>query len=305
VDVSSAGLALRCPAKINLWLRVLGRRRDGYHEIETVLHTVDLSDMLRLKRHEGHIALRCNVGGLSGRENLVWRAADLLRREPARDRGVSIVLRKRIPIAAGLGGGSSDAAAALCGLNRVWSLGLRERELEAYGARLGSDIPFFVRGGCALARGRGELLMPLRSLRTAWVVIVNPLFGLSAGQVYGLLPAGLTTSRTSDTIARRIFEAGDLEEIAARCVNDLEQGLFPRYPLLRLLKQELVNAGAVGASLSGSGPSVFGLFRTRETAQEGARSVSGPGRAVFVCRTTGPAEHSGVVQLAGQQPLEL
>ncbi len=303
--MNPTGLRLTCPAKINLWLRVLGRRSDGYHEIESVLHTVDLKDTLWLEPLHEHISIRCNVLELEGSDNLVWRAAELLLRETGRSWGVSAVLHKRIPIAAGLGGGSSDAAASLCGLNTLWSLGLERRELEMCASRLGSDVPFFIRGGCALARGRGEVLMPLPGLTSTWVVIVNPLFPLSAGQAYRMLPTGLTTQRTSDTIARRIFEAGDLEEIAARCVNDLEQGLFPRYPLLELLKQELVSAGAVGASLSGSGPSVFGLFRTREAAQEVARSVSGPGRAVFVCCTTGPAEHSGVVQLAGQQPLEL
>jgi 4-diphosphocytidyl-2-C-methyl-D-erythritol kinase len=299
------GLGLRCPAKINLWLKVLGRRRDGYHEIESLLHTVDLTDTLWLEPRQKHITIRCSVRELENSDNLVWRAAKLLRRETKQGEGVHVVLRKRIPIAAGLGGGSSNAAASLCGLNKLWSLGLERRQLETYASRLGSDVPFFVRGGCALARGRGEVLTPLPRLSTAWVVIVNPLFPLSAGQVYRWLPTGLTTQRTPDTIARRIFEAGDLEEIAGRCVNDLEQGLFPRYPLLEVLKQELVNGGALGASLSGSGPSVFGLFWTREAAQQAARSVSGPGRAVFVCCTTGPAEYSGVVQLAGQQPLEL
>jgi 4-diphosphocytidyl-2-C-methyl-D-erythritol kinase len=299
------GLRLACPAKINLWLRVLGKRTDGYHEIESVLHTVDLADVLWLQPRQERITVRCSVRALETPDNLVWRAAELLLRETGRDDGVHAALRKRIPVAAGLGGGSSNAAAALRGLSTLWSLGLDERQLERYASRLGSDVPFFIRGGCALARGRGEVLTPLPSLSAAWVVIVNPLFPLSAGQVYRLLPMGLTTRRTPDTIARRIFETGDLEEIAGRCVNDLEQGLFPRYPLLGLLKQELVNAGALGASLSGSGPSVFGLFRTREAAQEVARSVSGPGRAVFVCCATGPAEYSGVVQLAGQQPLEL
>ncbi len=296
---------LRCPGKINLWLKILGRRTDGYHDIESVLHTIDLADTIRLDKRENQVSLSCNLDELENPDNLVWRAARLLRPAAGPGAGVHAVLRKWIPIASGLGGGSSDAAAALRGLNALWSLGISYNRLEVLGARLGSDVPFFVRGGCALARGRGEILMPLRHLITAWVVIVNPLFRLSAGQVYEWLPAGLTTQPTPDTIARRIFEIGDLEEIAGFCRNDLERGLLPRYPLLTILKQELLSAGALGALVSGSGPSVFGLCSTREAAQRVARSISGPGRAVFVCRTVGPVESSGVVQVAGQQPLEL
>ena len=298
-------MGLRCAAKVNLWLRVLGRSEDGYHDVETVLHTVDLCDTLLLTPGGAGIHLCSDRRDLEGTHNLAWRAADLLRKAGGCQVGLEMTLCKRIPVAAGLGGGSSDAAAALRGANRLWQLGLSEEELRHHAAGLGSDVPFFVRGGCALGMGRGDRLTELNPLDDTWVVIVNPLFPLSAAQVYGWLPAGLTAQPTVTTMVFEIFERGDLAEIVQYCVNDLEQGLLPRYPLLGDVKQELVRAGALGALVSGSGPSVFGLCATRVAAQEVARSVSGPGRAVFVCRTMGPVESSGVVQVEGQQPLEL
>ncbi len=296
---------LRCPAKINLWLKVLGRRSDGYHEVETVLHTVDLCDALSLAEHRKALRFKCSVPSLEGSANLVCRAVGLLQAAAKRCQGLEVFLHKRIPVAGGLGGGSSDAAGLLRGLNQFWSLGFAVKDIQELGAGLGSDVPFFVRGGCALARGRGEKVSFLPHLRSAWVVIVNPLFSLSTSRVYSWFEPGLTRKPTLSTMVFEIFERGDLHEIASHFANDLEQALLLRYPLLQELKTELLRAGAVGALVAGSGPSVFGLCASRGAAQDVARSVSGPDRAVFVCRTVGPVEHSGVVQPAGQQPLEL
>jgi len=191
------GLTIRTSAKVNLCLRVLGRRADGYHEIETVLHTVGLWDRLSLSPIPGEprIALEADTPDVPSDEgNLCWRAADLIARHAKAPDGVAIRLEKSIPVAAGLGGGSSDAAATLVGLARLWELDLAPEEVASLAAQLGADVPFFLRGGCCLARGRGEELDPVPEL-SAWLVLVVPERRVPTAQAYAALRRGAARGR--------------------------------------------------------------------------------------------------------------
>ena len=252
-----AALTLRAYAKVNLALEVLGRRPDGYHDVATVLQTVSLHDELTLTPAPD-LVLQCDAPGLQGPDNLALRAAALLRRESGIRGGAAIHLRKSISIASGLGGGSSDAAATLRGLNRLWDLGLSRDRLSDLAACIGSDVPFFLHGGTALAEGRGERVTPLPSVGEQWMVIVGPaaqvegktprLYGLLRSEhfTYGAAVASLADAmrdgaQWTDARMRNTFEA---------VADEVFEGL-PNY------REAMREAGAAHVHLSGSGPSLF------------------------------------------------
>ena len=217
-----ADLLVRAPAKVNLFLEVLHRRADGYHELATLMTAVSLYDTLRFRDDpSGSIRLRCDRPDLSvGPDNLVCRAAELLRRRAGRDLGADVRLWKRIPMQAGLGGGSSDAAAALAGLNALWRLGLSGAELAGLGAELGSDVAFFFAAPAAWCTGRGEKVEPIALGRPLDFVLVSPLVGLSTAEVFRNVtpPADPLTGAE----IRRAVEAGDMEELGRRLHNRLQ-----------------------------------------------------------------------------------
>ncbi|MGI6359323.1 MAG: 4-(cytidine 5'-diphospho)-2-C-methyl-D-erythritol kinase [Bacillota bacterium] len=259
-------------AKINLHLHILGQRPDGYHQLRTVMHTLSLADQLVMAHRPHGIQLTCDDPRLScGADNLAYRAARLLAdRYPGQ--GVSIHLRKRIPWQAGLGGGSSDAAAVLRGLNRLWRLHLSLEQLSRLGAELGSDVPFFLYGGMALAVGRGELVEPLPHCLNSRVALVIPPFGLSTPAVYGAYrPSQRPVPRWDDL--QRALIADDRSQIARLLHNDLEQAAFTIRPELNAVKQRLVEHD-YPALLSGSGSSIFALLP--ETPREPALSQALP-----------------------------
>ena len=267
-------MALTAHAKINLTLEVLGKRADGFHEIRSVMQRITLADTLTIGRAE-ELILACSDPGLEGPENLVWRAAELLRGEYGVSAGASLALEKRIPVAAGLGGGSSDAAAALRGLNELWKLGLNGERLRDLGARLGSDVPFFLlESGSALAEGRGERLMPLAPLPAWWVVLVKPEAGISAAAAYGALRAedwstGFATSRWL-AYARA---SGRLPDP----VNGLEAAALRAEPAAAAAKRALAEVGARSAAMSGSGSTYFALAEREEEANQMAERVRATG----------------------------
>lgn len=247
----------RCPAKVNLSLRVLGRRSDGYHELRTVFQAVDLWDTLEAEPAEG-LHLRCDPGDVpSDHTNLVLRAAAALREAAARpDLGASLVLRKRIPVGGGMGGGSADAAGALLLLSRLWDLTLPGRRLRELAEGLGSDVPFFLQGGTALARGRGEDLVPLPFAGARPILLGFPPFGTSTAEVYAAL-----TARNTGVSLRRLSGGNwrkDKEFSASR--NDLEAIVLARWPELDAFRAALSREGALQASVAGSGSTVFGVF---------------------------------------------
>ena len=273
-------LCLRAAAKVNLSLEVLGKREDGYHEIITVLQTVALWDRLTLEDSDT-LDLRTTGETLPADEgNLVWRAATLLREAAGVDRGALMTLDKHIPIASGLGGGSSDAAATLWGLNRLWRLRWSAKRLCALAIQLGMDVPFFLWGGRALATGRGERLQRLRLVRGLALVLANPNTPLSTREVYGRAPATLRGdgSRTRALLAS--LATGNPFNVAAALFNNLEDVVEPLCPVVPQLKRALLHAGALGVVMSGSGPTVVGLARSYDQARQIRNRIS---RAPWSC----------------------
>jgi len=272
-------LVVSAAAKVNLALEVLSRRADGYHEIATVMHAVDLSDRLVLEEADA-LEVRTTAPGVPTDErNLAHRAAAALRKAAGVDRGVRITLDKRIPVAAGLGGGSTDAAAVLVGLNRLWGLRWPAAQLDEVAVELGMDVPFFLRGGAALATGRGERLAALGGAMLA-LVLVNPRFPVSTAEMYGhLTPAMYSDGARAQAVARALRGRG-VNRLAACLYNGMEAAARAAYPQIGQMQAALVAAGALGAAMSGSGPTVFGLARSLEQARQIQRRV---GRARWEC----------------------
>ena len=268
-------LVEKAPAKINLQLSVGPRRADGYHELASVMQTVDVCDTLTVTAHtSGGMSLTCTNPTLStGEDNLVYRAAALFfqRTGVAMD-GVTIHLHKVIPMQAGLGGGSADAAAALRALRRLYAPALPDSELETMAADLGSDVPFCVRGGTALAAGRGEKLSPLPPLPLCWAVLVKPHEAYSTGAMYRRIDDSACYDPLDAAPMVSALAAGDLPGVCAAMTNTFEKVLPPDAATAALCSQ-LMAQGAMGAMLSGSGSAVFGLFASREGAAQVAAAL--------------------------------
>lgn len=283
-------LRLRSYAKINLGLEVLATRADGYHELRTLFQTVDLHDDIRIRRTPRDITVVCTHPSVPGdATNLAWRAADALRRHAKTAGGVEIRIEKRIPVAGGLGGGSSNAAATLLALDRLWGTGLGTDGLLPLARRLGADVPYFLYGGTALGLARGDEIYPLRRQVRGHVVIVDPARPISTAAVFARVDASLTPRENSNTIFR--FVSRDLEgkEAFPVLANDLERAALEEAPDLARavgrIRDALVREGALLASLSGSGSSYFGLFDDPQRARRAHAALEAQGFAVHRCRT--------------------
>ncbi len=265
----------RAYAKINIGLDVLRRRADGYHEVKMIMQTVDIYDELVLERRkEPGIELRMDNSELpSGGDNLICRAADLLFREKKITEGVNISLTKRIPIAAGMAGGSADAAAALRGVNELFDLGYSLTELQALGVGLGADIPYCLAGGTMLSEGIGEILTPLPAPPAAHLVIAKPDINVSTAFVYGNLHADRLAWHPDIDGMIAALQKGDLDGITGRLGNVLETVTVKAHPVIEQIKELLRKQGAENALMSGSGPTVFGIFKEKETAARAAEAV--------------------------------
>ena len=265
----------RAYAKINIGLDVLRRRADGYHEVKMIMQTVDIYDELVLERRkEPGIELRMDNSDLpSGGDNLICRAADLLFREKKITGGVNISLTKRIPIAAGMAGGSADAAAALRGVNELFDLGYSLTELQALGVGLGADIPYCLAGGTMLSEGIGEILTPLPAPPAAHLVIAKPDINVSTAFVYGNLHADSLAWHPDIDGMIAALQKGDLDGITGRLGNVLETVTVKAHPVIEQIKELLRKQGAENALMSGSGPTVFGIFKEKETAARAAEAV--------------------------------
>ena len=281
---------LRASAKVNLALEVLGKRGDGYHEIATVLQAVDLFDRLTVETADT-LSLHTDDPELPTDEgNLVMRAARLLQKTAGIEKGARIELQKRIPVAAGLGGGSSDAAATLWGLNRLWGLRWPRARLQELAVELGMDVPFFLGTGRAVARGRGERLQALPAGGGYALVLVNPRAPLSTREVYGRVPAGWHAEPTGTDRVIEALRRRNVATLAAALTNNLERVVEPVLPVIGRMKAALMAAGALGAIMSGSGPTVFGLARSLDHARQVRSRVSRAGWACWAVRTnSGPA----------------
>jgi 4-diphosphocytidyl-2-C-methyl-D-erythritol kinase len=265
---------VRAPAKVNLFLEVFGRRPDGYHELATLMVTVSLYDTLEFTEEPtGATRLSCDHPSLStGPDNLVCRAVELVRRHAGRSGGVAVRLWKRIPTAAGLAGGSSDAAATLAGLSALWRLGWDRDELARLGAELGSDVPFFFFNPAAWCTGRGERVEPLRLGRPLDFVLVSPAVGLSTAEVF----RGVTVPEAprDGAASRRAAAAGDVEELGRQLFNRLQPAAERLCPDVAGLCARLAGLGPAGWLMSGSGSSVFALCRDAGEALRVARALS-------------------------------
>jgi 4-diphosphocytidyl-2-C-methyl-D-erythritol kinase len=258
---------LSAAAKVNLTLEVLGRRADGYHEIATVMQTVDLADRLTLEEAEG-LELRTAAAGVpTDATNLALKAAFALRDAAGIGRGVLIRLDKRIPVAAGLGGGSTDAAAVLVGLNRLWRLRWSRVRLEQVAVALGMDVPFFLRGGTALGTGRGECLRSVAGPGLA-LVLVNPRVGASTRETYDRVTPAMYTEGEHARALLAVLKSRRTGRISDHLYNGLEAALGPIERHVTRMKAALLAAGALGVAMSGSGPTVFGLARSWEHARQ-------------------------------------
>lgn len=285
----AASVRVRCPAKVNLGLWVLGRRPDGYHEIDTILQAITLEDDLELTRSD-RPGLRFVPAGrpIPGPgPNLVERAWDFLvvERPELVAMGVTARLLKRIPVGAGLGGGSSDAAGLLAGANVLFGLGFGDIDLERLAVGIGSDVPFFIRGGTVRATGRGERLERLRPLPPVWGIVVSPPVAVSTSWAYGLLKKRLTVRGAEASILASAVARGDVGAAVDARYNAFEDVVLSQVPLLARVMKSFVAVGAWGALLSGSGSSLFSLARTENEARAVAAAVAACDADVRVMRT--------------------
>ncbi len=285
-------ILIRSFAKVNLALAVLGRRADGFHEIRTVFQSIDLCDELEIRPAQ-YLSLHCpDLASIPMEENTIWRAATALARAASPASGAEIILKKHIPAGAGLGGGSSNAAAALLGLSRFWRLTVPEDQLCAIAATIGSDVPYFLRGGTALGIGRGEEIYPLPEIRPMNLVVIYPGVHIATGAAYQALSLMLTSRQAPPNIQSFCSRLADDSDGWAGIFNDFETSILPAFPAVKEAKDFLTEMGATATLLSGSGSSVFGFFLNEESAL--AASRSGNARKawrVFPAKTLSRAEY--------------
>jgi len=270
-------LRLRANAKINLFLEVLDKRSDGYHNIETVFQSINLHDVITLRENKSNVVeIRCDHPQVPlDSSNLAYRAAELLLSESGERYGVQIHILKNIPVGAGLAGGSTDAAATLIGLNELWGLGYSVEDLLRMASELGADVPFCVMGGTALGRGRGDELTRLTSFPETPIVIANPGFQISTAWAYGSLKnLRLTRTRKSANILIGKMQRSDVSGSGEELFNIFESVITEQYPLVRKIKEEFIRSGALGALMTGSGPTVFALARDMSSARYICERVS-------------------------------
>ena len=279
-------MKLRALAKINLGLDVTGKREDGYHEVRMVMQTIQMYDQLEIKESkEPGIRLTTNLPFLPCNDgNLVYKAAKILMDEFDIRQGVDMNLTKFIPVAAGMAGGSSDAAAALVGINRMFQLGLTKRQLMERGVQIGADVPYCVLRGTALAEGIGEKLTVLPPMPDCWILIGKPGISVSTKYVYTTLDLNTDTVHPDIDGMKKALEDGNLYGITERMGNVLQDVTIPAYPEVERIKEQMKALGAVNAMMSGSGPTVFGIFDNEEKAQEACQKLreSGSCQQVFL-----------------------
>ena len=270
-------ITLRSPAKINLCLSVLGKRPDGYHDVEMIMQMVGLYDDVSVSAGGKGIHLSCDNGAVPpGERNIAWKAAREILSEAGSERGCSIAIRKNIPVAAGLGGGSGNAAAVLIALNRLLGTGYGRERLAEIGTKIGMDVPFFLYGPTAMARGRGERVELLEPPTACWVLLVNPGFETSTAWAYNNVNLRLTKKGLCTKISRLT-----VRNIADGLHNDLEAVTAAAHPEIRKMKEALLAQHALGACMSGSGPTVFGIFENESGCRAAASHLWGEGWRLF------------------------
>jgi 4-diphosphocytidyl-2-C-methyl-D-erythritol kinase len=279
-------LTVKAPAKINLTLEVLRKRPDGFHEIKSVLQTLDLCDTLRLENGKG-VNLRCNMPGWSAEKSLVTKGANLLKNATGCSKGVTVEIKKCLPLMSGLGGDSSDAAALLRGLNELWKIGLSREKLQEFTAQLGSDVAFFLRGGTALAEGRGEIISSLPVLPEMWVVMVVPDIpgepGKTGRMYASLKPEHFTDGKITEKLVQTLHKSGKFN--TSMLFNTFENVAFNRFSGLNVYKEHLIKLGAPLVHLAGSGPTLFTMLPDKARAEEVYRKCKNQGMKAYLAST--------------------
>lgn len=274
-------------AKINLTLDVLYKRHDSYHEVEMIMQSIALKDSITLELlPQKTIEIRCDNSGLSCDEaNLAYKAAKLMMEEFCLDAGVKITLNKNIPLAAGLAGGSADAAAVMVGMNELFCLKKSPEDLKVLGKSIGADVPFCIQGGTAVARGIGDKLTPLKPSPKLFLLLVKPFYSVSTKEVYSRLDVKNIISRPNTQAMIYAILKQDVDAVAKGLCNVLEEVTFKLYPELAGIKRELKANGALGGLMSGSGPTVYGIFEGPEDAKKAAARMAKGNRAIIVSQT--------------------
>lgn len=277
-------LSVKSPAKVNIFLRVFDKREDGYHNIQSIMQMVDLCDILTFEKSSAGIALASNSKDIPlDSDNIVFRAAELLKDKGKISEGVSISIEKNIPVSAGLGGGSSNAATTLMTLNRLWGLGYGMNELSLIAGSLGSDVPFFLGGAASFVEGRGEIVYPLRTGRNRWLVLVNPGIKVSTSWSYNRIDEVRGTRETKTNWLTKTGKDNklqkfngfklDLIEVSSLMRNDLEEITARQNRVIEEIREELKSLNAKGVVMSGSGATVFGIFANKEEARTAANKL--------------------------------
>ncbi len=283
-------LRLKALAKINLGLDVLRRKEDGYHEVKMIMQTINLHDQIHMRKiEEDEIKIRTNLFYLPNNENnLAYKAAKMFKDEFNLSGGVSINLKKVIPVAAGMAGGSSDAAAVLFGMNKMYGLKLSMQELMDRGVKLGADVPYCIMRGTALAEGIGEKLTKLPAMPKCHILIAKPPINVSTKFVYENLHANDLKPEDHPPVDAQIeaLNEGDLEKLVANMGNVLERVTVPEYPVIDEIKQMMLEGGALGSMMSGSGPTVFGIFKSYHKAKETYEKIEKSGLSKQIYLTT-------------------
>lgn len=269
-------IQIKSRAKINLSLDVIGKRPDGYHDVEMIMQQIDLFDIVTIEETEGNeiiITSRCPFIPQDS-NNIAYKAAALIKECFNITEGIHINIDKNIPVAAGLAGGSTNAAAVLLGLNDMWQLNLTLEELMELGAKIGADVPFCILGGAAYAEGIGEKLTPIEGLKNVWLVVAKPSISISTAEVYKQLDMTKLTDRPNSELLLEAVASGDLNVLAKNMCNVLETVSEIRFPVIKEIKNKFLEYNAIGSMMSGSGPTVFGLFKNYERAKSAYENLS-------------------------------
>lgn len=276
----------RSYAKINLTLDVLGRRADGYHDVEMIMQTVSLFDLIIIDKTYSNIVINTNLKYLPNNDkNIAYKAAKLFLEKTGERGGVRIMIHKNIPVAAGLAGGSGNGAAVLCAMNKLFNAGFSIEELCEMGAQLGADVPYCIVGGTQLASGIGEVLKPLPDMKKSTILIVKPPINVSTGTVYEQIDnAPIETRPDTEKIIGALM-SGDIKAVAENMCNVMESVTETMYPVIGGIKKKMLLNGASGAVMSGSGPSVFGIFEDENKAKLSHDSFAHQYRDVFLVKT--------------------
>lgn len=281
-------LELKARAKINLSLDILKKRPDGYHEVKMIMQTLELHDSVVIEKIDNGIEVYCNSPFVpSNSQNIASKAAELVLSKYGIKNGVKISINKKIPVAAGLAGGSSNAAVVFKGLNELFSLGINEEELMVLGKQIGADVPYCIKGGTMLSEGIGEILTKISKMPKTNILLIKPKIGVSTAWVYKNFDILKVKSRPQTDLLIKAISDNDIHYLASNMANVLESVTIPKYPIIDVIKKKMINEGAIGSMMSGSGPTVFGVFMDIKAAQDAYNSLKADIRCECILTATG------------------